>query len=211
MSLFWFSSRVFVISLHCLCISDINYFVHTKYFIILKSELRLLLNLQSLGFPILENNSIFHPEAWGCLALPFFSLPQLLRYHLLALSCLRGVCPPSLDQTRLFLSPSECCISFLTTLPAPAATPFPPPVPPSAAAMMTFPRADLLLLLQLKPCSISPLTLVWLFTRPSVLSPHSPLQTHFQPFCASLGKLITQGFSLFPIIQPHFWTRGSSY
>ena len=47
----------------CLCIFDINYFVHVKYLITLQSELDMLhANLLSLGSPILKNNSTFHKK-----------------------------------------------------------------------------------------------------------------------------------------------------
>ena len=47
----------------CLCIVDINYFVHVKYLFILQSELNMLpANLLSLGSPILKNNSTFHKK-----------------------------------------------------------------------------------------------------------------------------------------------------
>lgn len=145
--MFCFSSQVLNLLFHSIAyISDINYFGHIKYFIILTSELnRLPLNPQSLGFHVSDNNSIFPVEAWGCLASPFLSLPHSLKYRILALP-MPGGCLSTLPRPEQAVFISVCPLHQLPDHSScSSGYPLPPPAPPSTAAPRTFSRADLLL------------------------------------------------------------------
>lgn len=146
-------------------------------------------------------------EAWGCLASPFLSLPHSLKYRILALP-MPGGCLSTLPRPEQAVFISVCPLHQLPDHSScSSGYPLPPPAPPSTAPRGHFPGPTCSCL-RLEPCSIFPRTLVRLFTRPGL---HSPLHSPFGPFSASLPQLITQGFSLFPKIHPHFQARGSSY
>lgn len=121
----------FILLLHCLCIVDLSYFVPITYFIIFKSELNMLpLNMLFLGLPILETNSTFHPGAWGHLASPCSSPPHVIKSRILALHTFTTSGHPAQPRTVcLSLRQVSGHISSLTSLPAAAGAPLPPPGP----------------------------------------------------------------------------------